>query len=75
MLGGPEISYEDVSFFARHPFVDNIIAGEGEDAFPDYCDNPPPRHTFLCSTPYGGFEEAGILYDLYPPHTKTGGIL
>ena len=75
VLGGPEISYEDPSFFERYPFVDNIIAGEGEDAFPDYVDNPPPRHTILCGTPYSGFEGAGILYDLYPPHTKTGGIL
>lgn len=75
VFGGPEISYEDPSFFERHPFVDNIIAGEGEDAFGEYCDNPPPRHTILCGTPYAGFAEAGILYDLYPPHTKTGGIL
>lgn len=75
VFGGPEISFEDPSFFDRHPFVDNIIAGEGEDAFPDYCDNPPKKHEILCGTPYGGFEAAGILYDLYPPHTKTGGIV
>ena len=46
VFGGPEISFEDPSFFDRHPFVDNIIAGEGEDAFPDYCDNPPKKHEY-----------------------------
>ena len=30
VFGGPEISFENESFFAANPFVDNIIAGEGE---------------------------------------------
>lgn len=35
LLGGPEVSYEDESFFSLHPFVDCIIRGPGEKAFSD----------------------------------------
>ncbi len=75
VLGGPEISYEDDSFFARHPFIDNILAGEGETVFPAYADKLPSPHTVLCGAPYEGFADAGILYDEYPPDSHTGGIL
>lgn len=76
VLGGPEISYEDDSFFVAHPYVDNILAGEGETVFPAFCAAFPPRHTVLCGEPYADFATAGILYDLYPPtHTGNGGIL
>lgn len=75
VLGGPEISYEDESFFAAHPYIDNILAGEGETVFPAFLDNPPPRHTILCGEPYGDFVNTGILYDLYPPGAHSGGIL
>lgn len=75
VLGGPEISFEDESFFDRCPFVDNIIAGEGEDAFVAYCKELPPRHTVVMGTPYADFVNTGILYDAYPPDTHSGGIL
>lgn len=75
VFGGPEVSYEDESFFERYPFVDNIIAGEGEGAFADYCDAVPPRHTIIMAEPYAGFADAGILYDLFPPDKHSGGIL
>ncbi len=75
VFGGPEISYEDESFFHAHPFVDNIIAGEGEAAFADFCDAPAPRHTVVMAMPYEGFASAGILYDEFPPDDHSGGIL
>ncbi len=30
ILGGPEVSYEDMSFFERNPYTDIIITGSGE---------------------------------------------
>ncbi len=75
VLGGPEISFEDESFFARYPFVDNIIAGEGEDAFVSFCTAFPPRHSVVMGTPYADFAKTGILYDSYPPDSHSGGIL
>ena len=75
VFGGPEVSFEDPSFFTRHPYVDNIIAGEGEGTFADLCGALPPRYTVLHGEPYAGFETAGILYDEYPAEQNTGGIL
>lgn len=75
VFGGPEISYETPEFFQHHPYVDHIIAGEGELAFPEYAAAPPPQHTILCGTPYARFPETGILYDRYPPDAHSGGIV
>lgn len=75
VFGGPEISFENESFFAANPFVDNIIAGEGEGAFVSFCDAFPERHTIIMGLPYEGFTDGGILYDEYPPDSHSGGIL
>ncbi len=75
VLGGPEISYEDASFFRNHPYIDNILSGEGESVFPAYLAAPPPRHTVVCGEPYTDFAQAGILYDEYPPARQNGGIV
>ena len=75
VLGGPEVSFEDASFFEKHPFIDNILSGEGETAFPAYVQNLPPRHTILHGEPYEGFADAGILYDEFPPDGHAGDIL
>ncbi len=66
VFGGPEVSFEDESFFEEHPYVDHILAGEGEDAFPALCrmlseGKRPPR--ILMAEPYGDFVESGIYYD------------
>lgn len=34
-LGGPEVSYDSVGIMEKHPCIDYIIAGEGEQAFYD----------------------------------------
>ncbi len=75
VFGGPEISFEDASFFQKHPYVDTIIAGEGEDAFVSYCTDFPDRHTVIMGEPYAEFARTGILYDVYPPDSHSGGIL
>ena len=42
VFGGPEISFEDESFFLRHPFVDNILAGKINRFYSEVClENQP----------------------------------
>ncbi|MBE6689235.1 MAG: DUF4080 domain-containing protein [Ruminococcaceae bacterium] len=38
-FGGPEISFEDESFFDENPYADSIIRGEGEKAFVRLCED------------------------------------
>ena len=71
VLGGPEISFEGEEFFTLHPYIDNIISGEGEAAFVRFCAGFPARHTIICGEAYTGFCGAGILYDRYPPDGHT----
>jgi radical SAM superfamily enzyme YgiQ (UPF0313 family) len=67
VFGGPEVSFADESFFAAHPYVDFIIAGEGEDAFPkllsDLANGEVQNHSIVMATPYRDFTESGIYYD------------
>lgn len=37
LFGGPEVSYEANAFLKAHPYVDFLIAGEGENAFASWC--------------------------------------
>ncbi len=66
VFGGPETAFADESFFERHPFVDHIITGEGEEAFPALChslangENVP---AIIMASPYSKFTESGIYYD------------
>lgn len=66
VFGGPEVSFADERFFAAHPAVDSIIAGEGEMAFPAFCGLlekgiTPPR--IYMAEPFADFTESGIYYD------------
>lgn len=36
VFGGPEVSYESETFLQDHPYVDEILRGEGERAWPIY---------------------------------------
>ena len=66
VFGGPEVSFEDETFFAAHPFVDTIIAGEGEDAFVTLCDalsRGEATEKIIMAEPFAGFAESGIYYD------------
>lgn len=66
VFGGPEVSFEDESFFESHPYIDHIITGEGEEAFVSLChaiskgENPP---RIMMPLPYEKFAENGIYYD------------
>jgi radical SAM superfamily enzyme YgiQ (UPF0313 family) len=35
ILGGPEVSYDSENILKEHQFVDYILAGEGEESFPE----------------------------------------
>ncbi len=66
VFGGPEVSFEDEGFFEAHPYIDHIIAGEGEDAFASLCrslaeEKSPPK--LIMAYPYERFTEGGIFYD------------
>ncbi len=66
VFGGPEVSFETERFFFSHPYVDHIIGGEGEDAFPALCRSLEkgeeiPR--FVMAEPFSAFCESGIYYD------------
>lgn len=65
VFGGPEVSFADESFFDEHPYIDHIIAGEGEDAFPAFCraiENGEPIPKIVMGLPFAGFRESGIYY-------------
>lgn len=36
VLGGPEVSYDADALMEKHPFIDVIIKGEGENALPEF---------------------------------------
>ncbi len=67
VFGGPEVSFADETFFDTHPYADFIIAGEGEDAFPQLLKNlrneTPQKHSVIMAYPYQNFTQSGIYYD------------
>ncbi len=66
VFGGPEVSFENEDFFEKYPFVDHILAGEGEEAFPALCRALVRGQTpdkIVMAEPYRNFTESGIYYD------------
>jgi radical SAM superfamily enzyme YgiQ (UPF0313 family) len=67
VFGGPEVSFENKSFFEQHPEVDVIISGEGEQAFPAlvkaYANGENVARLLIRAQPYQFFTESGIYYD------------
>ncbi len=66
VFGGPEVSFEDESFFESYPYIDHIITGEGEEAFSAFCralalGEDIPK--IIMPYPYEKFAESGIYYD------------
>ncbi len=63
VFGGPQVPYDAEDYFARHPFIDIGVRGEGEEAFAEILER------FLESRDFSGI--AGISYR----NTKTGGCI
>ncbi len=38
VLGGPEVAYRREDILKKHPFIDYVLTGEGEFAFPEFLD-------------------------------------
>ncbi len=65
VFGGPEVSFDCDEILTAHPYIDCIIAGEGEDAFCELAkmhDNGAPIPRIIDGEIYSGFEKQGILY-------------
>ncbi len=37
IFGGPEVSFESGSFLEKHPYIDHMVSGEGEESFTELC--------------------------------------
>ena len=70
IFGGPEVSYEEETYPESHPYIDFIVAGEGEESLPALClkirekgrEAALREGRFIRSLPYSGFAEEGIPY-------------
>ncbi len=70
VFGGPEVSYENESFFEKNPYVDFVVSGEGEKSLPELCldikilgaETVGEKGRIIYSEPYDGFENEGFLY-------------
>lgn len=74
VFGGPEVSY-GVERFESMSFIDAIVCGEGEEAFPKLCRDVRdgiPISRVIRETASDTFPTSGILYR---PEEKNGGIL
>ena len=66
IMGGPEIGYENESFFIENPYIDTIISGEGESSIINVCtDIENYKHKIVHSKPSDDFLNSGILYDKF----------
>ena len=71
IFGGPEVSYEDESFFEKHKYVDFIISGEGEKTLPELCEkiskigreHLKKESQMIQSEPFCDFINTGIAYN------------
>lgn len=74
VLGGPEVSFATARFDSMD-WIDAIVCGEGENAFPALCENIEkgmPYDRVIQGTPVGDLENRGICYR---EDEGTGGIL
>ena len=74
VLGGPEVSY-GTERFEQMDFIDAVVCGEGEDAFPKLCvqmRDGQPFSRIIHADPPKVMQDEGILYRA---DEQTGGIL
>ncbi len=69
VFGGPEVSFEDDSFFEKHPYVDKLIHGEGENAWIDLI-NGKAGGKIIEGRSYDGFLTQKSLYRALEPGGK-----
>lgn len=65
IFGGPEVLFRGDDFLQENHFVDHIIRGEGEDAFPRICamiENGESVPSITDAPRFSGFNESGIYY-------------
>ena len=65
VFGGPEVLFAGEEFFAENPYVDHVIRGEGEEAFPLLCERIEKGEACekIIDAPYfRDFTESGIYY-------------
>lgn len=65
VFGGPEVSFDCDEILAEHPYIDCIVAGEGEDAFcalAQMYDEGRTIPRIMDGGIYSGFTKQGILY-------------
>ncbi|MBQ3069298.1 MAG: DUF4080 domain-containing protein [Clostridia bacterium] len=52
VLGGPEAAYRPQELLKRYPFVDYVLSGEGEWAFPSFLDHRNGELSAVCGLTY-----------------------
>lgn len=65
IFGGPEVLFAGEDFFCENPYVDYVIRGEGEEAFPELCEKIEKGEAAerIIDAPYfADFTESGIYY-------------
>ncbi len=70
VFGGPEVSFEEESFFSNHPYIDYLIRGEGEDAIVNLYKYGSDKR-IIDGSIYKNFKESGIMYDTAPLGTRS----
>lgn len=75
VFGGPEVSYTAEEILNKHPFIDTVLTGEGEESIISlieaYEDGESPR--VLSGHPFMGFENSDIPYE--ENESRQGNIL
>lgn len=66
VFGGPEVSFENDTFFEKHPYIDKLILGEGENAWIDLA-HCKAGEKIICGSKYDGFFAQKSLYSTLPP--------
>jgi len=58
VLGGPEVAYRPKNVLETYPFIDFVLSGEGEWAFPDFLDHMSGDHSSVAGLTY---RENGVI--------------
>lgn len=62
VLGGPEVSFDAEKLLEENEFIDNIICGEGEEAWTELLKNMPDKRCVIHGTKLKSMEELPFPY-------------